>query len=96
MSLQTMGLLGDLCREAEYLWKRLATVQVALERCNNSGLRRRFSSEINVHIQRCLEMQAVVNGIEVFGLSKSCQLCLLKELIDRSVNENYAFSISSY
>ena len=89
-----MGLLGDLCREAEYLWKRLATVQVALDRCNNPGLRQRFSSEINTHIQRCLEMQTVVNGLGVFGLSKSCQLCLLKELIDRSVNENYAFSLS--
>ena len=89
-----MGLLGDLCREAEYLWKRLATVQVALERCNNSGLRRRFSSEINTHIQRCQEMQAVISRLEVFGLSKSCQLSLLKELINRSVNENYAFSMS--
>ena len=91
-----MGLLGDLCREAEYLWKRLATVQVALERCNNSGLRRRFSSEINVHVQRCLEMKAVVGRLEVLGLSKSCQLCLLKELIDRSVNENHAVSMSRY
>jgi len=91
-----MGLLGDLCREAEYLWKRLATVQVAFDRCNNSGLRRRFSSEINAHIQRCLEMQTVVSGLEVFGLSKSCQLCLLKELIDRSVNGNYAFSLSRH
>ena len=89
-----MGLLGDLCREAEYLWKRLATVQVALERCNNAGLRHRFSCEINVHIQRCLEMKAVVRRLEIFGLSNSYQLCLLKELIDRSVNENYAFSIS--
>jgi len=91
-----MGLLGDLCREAEYLWKRLATVQVALKRCNDSGLRRRFLSEINVHIQRCLEMQTIVSGLEVFGLSKSFQLSLLKELIDRSVNENYAFSISRH
>jgi hypothetical protein len=91
-----MGLLGDLCREAEYLWKRLSTVQVALERCNNSGLRRRFFSEINSHTQRCLEMQTLVSGLETFGLSKSCQLCLLKELIDRSVNQNYAFSISRH
>jgi hypothetical protein len=55
MSLQTMGLLGDLCGEAEYLWKRLATVHVALERCNNAGLRRRFSFELKLHVERCQE-----------------------------------------
>ena len=65
MSLRTMGLLGDLCGEAEYLWKRLATVHVALERCSNSGLRRRFSFELKVHIERCQEMKVVVSKLEV-------------------------------
>ena len=58
-----MGLLGDLCGEAEYLWKRLATVHVALERCNNAGLRRRFSFELKLHIELCQEMKVVVNKL---------------------------------
>ena len=94
MSHGTMGLLGDLCGEAEYLWKRLATVHVALDRCNNAGLRRRFSFELNAHFQRCLEMQGVVRRLEGFGFSESCQLCLMKELINRAVNENYALLMS--
>ena len=93
MSLRTMGLLGDLCAEAEYLWKRLATVHVALERCSNSGLRRRFSFELKVHIERCQEMKVVVSKLEVLGLSQSYQFCLLKELVRRALNESYAFSI---
>ena len=93
MSLQTMGLLGDLCGEAEYLWKRLATVHVALERCSNSGLRRRFSFELKVHIERCQEMKVVVSNLELLGLSQSCQFYLLKELLRRALNESYAFSI---
>ena len=88
-----MGLLGDLCGEAEYLWKRLATVHVALERCSNSGLRRRFSSELKVHIERCQEMKVVVSKLEVLGLSQSYQFCLLKELVRRALNESHAFSI---
>ena len=88
-----MGLLGDLCGEAEYLWKRLATVHVALERCSNSGLRRRFSFGRKVHIERCQEMKVVVGKLEVLGLSQSCQFCLLKELVRRALNESYAFSI---
>lgn len=93
MSLRTMGLLGDLCGEAEYLWKRLATVHVALERCSNSGLRRRFSFELKVHIERCQEMKVVVSKLEVLGLSQSYQFCLLKELVRRALNETHAFSI---
>ena len=93
MSLRTMGLLGDLCGEAEYLWKRLATVHVALERCSNSGLRRRFSFELKVHIERCQEMKVVVSKLELLGFSESCQFCLLKELVRRALNESYAFSI---
>lgn len=88
-----MGLLGDLCGEAEYLWKRLATVHVALERCNNAGLRRRFSFELKVHIERCQEMKVVVSNLELLGLSQSCQFYLLKELLRRALNESYAFSI---
>ena len=89
----TMGLLGDLCGEAEYLWKRLATVHDALERCSNTGLRRRFSFELKVHIERCQEMKVVVSKLEVLGLSQSYQFCLLKELVRRALNESYAFSI---
>ena len=88
-----MGLLGDLCGEAEYLWKRLATVHIALERCSNSGLRRRFSFELKVHIERCQEMKVVVSKLEVLGLSQSYQFCLLKELVRRALNETHAFSI---
>ena len=88
-----MGLLGDLCGEAEYLWKRLATVHVALDRCNNAGLRRRFSFELKVHIERCQEMKVVVSNLELLGLSQSCQFYLLKELLRRALNESYAFSI---
>ena len=89
----TMGLLGDLCGEAEYLWKRLATVHVALDRCNNAGLRRRFSFELKDHIERCQEMKVVVSNLELLGLSQSCQFYLLKELLRRALNESYAFSI---
>ena len=88
-----MGLLGDLCGEAEYLLKRLATVHIALERCNNAGLRRRFSFELKLHIERCQEMKVVVSKLELLGLSQSCQFCLLKELVRRALNESYAFSI---
>ena len=87
-----MGLLGDLCVEAEYLWKRLATVHVALERCNNAGLRRRFSLELKLHVERCQEMKIVVSKLEVLGLSHSCQFRLLKELVSRALKESYAFS----
>ena len=88
-----MGLLGDLCGEAEYLWKRLATVHIALERCNNAGLRRRFSFELKEHIDRCQAMKVVVSKLEELGLSQSYQFCLLKELVRRALNESYAFSI---
>ena len=88
-----MGLLGDLCGEAEYLWKRLATVHVALERCNNAGLRRRFSLELKLHVERCQEMKVVVSKLEVLGLSHSYQFCLLKELVSRALRESYSFSI---
>ena len=88
-----MGLLGDLCGEAEYLCKRLATVHVALERCNNAGLRHRFLFELKDHIARCKEMKVIVSKLEVLGLSQSCQFCLLKELVSRALNESYAFSI---
>ena len=93
MSLRTLGLLGDLCGEAEFLYKRLATVHGALERCNNAGLRRRFSFELQTHIERCQEMKNVVRKFEVNGFSRSYQFCLFKELVNRAMNQCHAFSI---
>ena len=88
-----MGLLGDLCVEAEYLLKRLATVHAALERCNNAGLRHRFAFELKLHVERCQEMKVVVSKLEELGLSQSCQFCLLKELVSRALNQSYAFLV---
>ncbi|BEV35972.1 hypothetical protein CREGCYN_07840 [Synechococcus sp. M16CYN] len=92
-SLRTMGLLGDLCHEADYLYTRIAVIHLALKRCNNLGLQRRFYFEISVHIQRCFEMKNIVSQFKLFGFSKSCQLYLLEELIDRALTKNISIVI---
>ena len=83
----SLGLIGDLCIEADWIWRRMHQVQVALRDCRHPGLGLRLRAEARLHGSRCKQIQASLQQGSVLSSDK-VQLRLLNELLDRSLQQS--------
>ena len=83
----SLGLIGDLCIEADWIWRRMHQVQVALRDCRHPGLGLRLRAEARLHGSRCKQIQASLKQGSVLSSDK-LQLRLLNELLDRSLQQS--------
>ena len=93
MMSRSLGLIGDLCVEADWIWRRMRQVQVALSNCRHPGLGSRLRAEARLHGCRCKQIQAFLQQGS-FLLSDQPQRRLLNELLDRSLQQSLSAQLS--
>ena len=86
MMLGSLGVMGDLCAEAEWIWRRMLHLRVSLQTCRHSGLGSRLRAEARLHGRRCQQIQ---HSLQQGNFSSSqLQFTLLSELLDRSFQQS--------
>ena len=90
----SLGLMGDLCMEAEWILRRMRQVQVSLRHCRHSGLGSRLRAEARLHGRRCRQIQASLQQGSVASSDQQLQRTLLNELLDRSLQQSLSVQLS--
>ena len=85
----TLGLLGDLCCEAEQTWRRMRSVRRCLNQCQDVGLQKRLFFEARQHAKRCKQIRELTQTFSSINNSKSVQIMFLDELLNRILTEEY-------
>jgi len=83
----TLGLVGDLCLETEWIWRRLRCVRQSMARCDDRVLLDRLHREVHQYVQRCLEISTIQQHLSPFIDEQSLHWMLLLELTNRSLFE---------
>ena len=86
---KTLGLLGDLCCEAEQTWRRMRSVRRCLSQCQDVGLQKRLFVEARYYAKRCKEIRELIQISSAFNNPESVQILLLDELLDRILTEEF-------
>ena len=86
---KTLGLLGDLCCEAEQTWRRMRSVRRCLNQCQDVGLQKRLFFEARHHAKRCIEIRRLIQSPLGINNSKSVQVLFLDELLNRILTEEF-------
>lgn len=81
--MNSFGVLGDLCREAEWIQQRIQCANRSIQHCQHPQLKDRLVTEINFYRMRCLAMKNTLAEFNRFLDSQSIQKCLLEELLSR-------------
>ena len=84
---KTLGLLGDLCCEAEQTWRRMRSIRRCLDQCLDKGLHQRLISEATQYFKRCKQIQTVIQTSLDLGALDSLQVQLLDEILARILVE---------
>ena len=93
MMTTSLGLMGDLCTEAEWIWRRMLQVQVSLQNCRHSGLGARLRSEARLHGRRCRQIRASLEQVSDSS-AQQLQRSLLQELLERSLQQSLSVQLS--
>lgn len=83
----TLGLVGDLCVEAEWIWRRVCSLRRSMERCMDMNLLERLRKETQQYVDRCLKIKEIKNLFSVSYLEDSLHLAFLNELTNRTLQE---------
>ena len=86
---KTLGLLGDLCCEAEQTWRRMRSVHRCLNQCQDVGLQKRLFLEAHQHANRCKEIRKLIQTFQGFNNPKPIQVLFLDELLNRILTEEF-------
>ena len=86
---KTLGLLGDLCCEAEQTWRRMRSVRRCLNQCQDVGLRKRLFAEARHHAKKCNEIRELIEAFSNLNNSESIQVLFLNELLNRILTEEF-------
>ena len=86
---KTLGLLGDLCSEAEQTWRRMRSVRRCLNQCQDVGLQKRLFVEVRHHAKRCKEIRELIQTFLSIKNPKSIQVLFLEELLNRILTEEF-------
>ena len=81
--MNSFGVLGDLCREAEWMRMRIQCASRSIQHCQHPQLKDRLVAEISFYRARCLAMKDSLAVISHSLDSQSTQKCLLEELLSR-------------
>ena len=84
---KTLGLLGDLCCEAEQTWRRMRSVRRCLNQCQDVGLKKRLFVEAHHHAKRSKEIRELIQTSSNFNHLESFQFLFLEELLTRILTE---------
>ena len=84
--MNSFGLLGDLCREVEWIWRRMQCANRSIQRCQDLRLEERLLSEISIHRNRCQAIKTILTEINGFIEPQSVQMYLLEELVGRCLS----------
>ena len=85
--MNSLGVLGDLCREAEWIWRRMQSLRGCIQRCQNPRLKERLAAEMCLHRSRCLAIKASLTKIKHHLDPQSAQQYLLHELLYRCLSK---------
>ena len=86
---KTLGLLGDLCCEAEQTWRRMRSVRRCLNQCQDVGLQKRLFVEARHHAKRCKEIRRLIQTSSSLNKTESIQALFLEELVSRILTEEF-------
>lgn len=86
---KTLGLLGDLCSEAEQTWRRMRSVRRCLNQCQDVGLQKRLFVEARHHAKRCKEIRELIQTSSSLNKTESIQALFLEELVSRILTEEF-------
>ena len=84
---KSLGLLGDLCCEAEQTWRRIRSVCRCLNQCQDVGLQKRLFTEARQYAKRCKEIRDLIQNSPSLKNSYSIQVLFLNELLNRILLE---------
>ena len=93
--MNSFGVLGDLCREAEWMRRRIQCASRSLQHCQQPQLKNRLVAEISFYRVRCLAISESLTVISQSLDSQSMQKYLLEELLSRCLSTaqlSYRFS----
>ncbi len=85
--MNSFGVLGDLCREAEWMRRRLQCASRSIQHIQHPKLKNRLVAEISFYRVRCLAIKDSLTVISQSLDSQSMQKCLLEELLSRCLSE---------
>ena len=86
---KTLGLLGDLCCEAEQTWRRMRSVHRCMNQCQDISLQKRLFVEARQHAKRCKEIRVLIKTFPGINGPKSIQVLFLDELLNRILTEEF-------
>ena len=81
--MNSFSVLGDLCREAEWIQRRINCANRSIQDCQHVQLKNRLVAEISSYRNKCLLMQSTLAEINSCIESHSIQKHLLEELLSR-------------
>lgn len=79
----TLGIVGDLCYEVQWIGLRLQAIRCSLGRTKDLVLIARLQAEMDSYIKRCLEIRSSLKLMQKSLCKGSIQLRLLEELLIR-------------
>ena len=84
--MNSFGVLGDLCREADWIHRRIQCASRSIQDCQHAQLKDRLVVEISFYRHRCLAMQTTLAEVNSCLDSQSVQKHLLEELLSRCLS----------
>ena len=84
--MNSFGVLGDLCREADWIQRRIQSASRSIQDCQHAQLKDRLVAEISSYRHRCLAMQTTLADVNSCLDSQSVQKHLLEELLSRCLS----------
>ena len=83
----TLGLVGDLCVEAEWIWRRVCSLRRSMERCSDLVLLERLRNEVQQYVDRCLKIKEIKSLFPASIIKESYHWIFLNELTNRTLQE---------
>ena len=79
----TLGIVGDLCCEVQWIGLRIQSICRCLDHARDPGLIARLQAEMDDYAKRCLEIRSSLSLIRKSVCKASIQVCILEELLSR-------------
>jgi len=85
----SLGVVGDLCKEVDWMARRLKKVKYSLTTCCHADLEVRLRREAYGYEIRCRQILKMLSTPGAFRMSSAgYQVSLLSELLTRSLRQN--------
>ena len=83
----TLGIVGDLCCEVQWIGLRIQAIRRGLDRSQDRGLIARLQAEMYGYSKRCFEIRSSLKLMQKSLCDGSLQVCLLEELVCRCLEQ---------